>query len=66
MTNECSDIPFRDVLIGRTPLGRWCKFEDLPGPAVFLISDASIASTADSMLWRQHPDILWQTPLIVG
>ena len=33
--------PFHTFLMGRTPVQRWGKPEDLAGPAVFLASDAS-------------------------
>ena len=33
--------PFDAFIIGKTPVGRWGKTEDLVGPAVFLASDAS-------------------------
>ena len=36
-----SDHPFHTFLMGRTPVQRWGKPEDLSGPAVFLASDAS-------------------------
>ena len=36
-----SDHPFHTFLMGRTPVQRWGKPEDLAGPAVFLSSDAS-------------------------
>ena len=36
-----SDHPFHTFLMGRTPVQRWGKPEDLAGPAVFLASDAS-------------------------
>ena len=36
-----SDHPFHTFLMGRTPVQRWGKPEDLAGPAVFLASEAS-------------------------
>jgi gluconate 5-dehydrogenase len=33
--------PFNTFIIGRTPAARWCKPQDLEGPAVFLASGAS-------------------------
>ena len=36
-----SDHPFHTFLMGRTPVARWGKPEDLAGPAVFLASEAS-------------------------
>jgi gluconate 5-dehydrogenase len=36
-----ADARFNEWISGRAPLGRWCRPEELAGPAVFLASDAA-------------------------
>ncbi len=41
--------PLNDVILQRTPAGRWGKTEDLQGIAVYLASDASRFHTGDTI-----------------
>jgi 2-deoxy-D-gluconate 3-dehydrogenase len=49
MTRGAKGSPFGDVIVNRTPAGRWGVPDDFEGPAVFLASPASDFVTGSSL-----------------
>jgi len=49
MTRGAKSTPFSDVIVNRTPAGRWGEPDDFEGPAVFLASTASDFVTGSSL-----------------